>query len=361
MADIQVIKLKVRRGLNSQRRLVVLDEGELGFTTDTQRLFVGTGIISGGLPAAPKIHNPLTNFNDVSAINPENGDLVYADNKLYQYTLTSWTFVGPQVDEGFISYDEDNQLTVSLSSIDGTRLHQQALSSTSIKFNSNQLVVNYNTSQFTISGDTFAIAASGIKPIHIDSSVVSKGLVGGAGNPLSAAVDGTTIGFNGSNQLTVISQPVSTVTYNKLSGGFNVNPTNNSVSTIVQGVDSNNFALCAGIVTLNQGFSSLQELPYFDVDNAGIIKLTQSSIYEILSCDVTGPLSTFNGAPNQVLSGYTPSNGITTIQVIPDVSGPLAGVTTLSSAGFIVFNNGGTARGNSNNTFGRFAIPIFTY
>lgn len=358
MTDIQVIKLKVRRGLNSQRRLVVLDEGELGFTTDTQRLFVGTGIISGGIPAAPKIHNPLTNFNDVSALNPENGDLVYADNKLYQYALSSWTFIGSQVDDGFISYDEDNQLTVSSNSINGTRLNQQALSSTSVTFASDKLVINYNTSQFTISGDKLAINATGIKPIHLDSSIASKGLTGGGGNPLSAAVDGTTIGYDGSNNLTVLSYPVSTVTYNKLSGGLAVNPTNNEVSTIVQGVDSNNFALCAGVVTLIQGFSSLQELPYFNVDNAGIIKSTQSSIYEILSCDKSG--SIFNGAPNQSLSGYSPFYGITTIDVISDGT-VLPSTLTLSSAGFIVFNNGGTTRGNPNNSFGRFAIPVFTY
>ena len=359
MTDIQVIKLKVRRGLNSQRRLVVLDEGELGFTTDTQRLYVGTGIISGGLPAAPKIHTPLTNFNDVSGINPENGDLVYADNKLYQYTLTSWTFVGPQVDDGYIEYDIDNQLTVALSSIDGTRLNQQTLSSDSITFNSNQIAVNYDTNQFAISGGKFAINSNAIKPIHIDSSTVSRGLAGGAGSPLSAFVDGVTISYTAAGALQVISQSVSAVTYNKLSGGFYVDPTTNGVSTVLRGVDSTNFSLCGGIVTLQEGFSSsFVELPTFDVNNAGLIRETKSSIYDIVSCDSNIPsLSIFNGAPDQVATGYVPSNG----RVIFDVINSSGFTLSLSSAGFLLFEGGTESRNNSNSVPGKFAIPVFTW
>lgn len=360
MTDIDVVKLKIRRGLDSQRRVVILDEGELGYTIDTQRLYIGNGITLGGLPGAPKIHAPLTNSNNLSNISPENGDIVYAGNQLLQYIESSsnWEFIGTAVDEGNITYDTGNQLTVALSSINGARLNQQQLSSTSIGFDSGSFVVNFNTSQFTISGDQFAIAADGIKPIHISSSAISKGLVGGSGNPLSASVDGSTISYDGAGRLTVISQPVSTVTYNKLSGGFAVDPITNRVSTLLQGVDSRNFALCSGIVTLNQGFSSQTELPFFDVDDSGIIKLTQSSIFDILSCNISGGI--FNGSPDQVATGYNPSNSIVTFEAISDTGSGFAPTMTLSSAGFIVFNGGVTTRGNPNHTPGRFAIPVFT-
>ncbi len=362
MADIQVIKLKVRRGLNSQRRLVVLDEGELGYTIDTQRLFVGTGTLSGGIAAAPKIHQPLTNFNDVSGLNPEKGDLVYADNKLYQYTLTSWTFIGPQVDDGFIEYDVDNQLTIALSSVDGTRLNKQTLSSTSVTFNGNTLVVNYNSTQFTISGAQFALNSNAIKPIHIDTSTVSRGLIGGNGAPLSAYVDNTTIGYDASNRLTVKSYPVSAIGYDKLSGGFVVDPITNKVSTALRSLDSTNFTLCAGgIITLNNGFSSRAELPYFEVNDAGLIRSTQSSIFDILSSNNTGALSAFNGSPDQSTTGYTPGDGITILTAISSTQGGSTSVLFLSSAGFIVFEGGAQTRNNSNHTPGRFAIPVFTF
>jgi len=361
MANIDVVKLKIRRGLDSQRRLVILDEGELGYTIDTQRLYIGNGVTPGGLPGAPKIHAPLTNVSGLSNISPENGDIVYANNLLLQYvqSLSSWTFIGSTVDEGNITYDAGNNLTIALSSINGARLNQQQLSSTSIKFDSDSLVVNYNTSQFTISGNQFAIAADGIKPIHISTSSVSKGLVGGGGSPLSAAVDGTTISYDGSGNLTVISQPVSAVTYSKLSGGFEVDLITSRVSTLLRGVDSRNFALCSGIVTLNQGFSSQTELPFFNVDNSGIIQSTTSSIFDILSCNAAGGV--FNGSPDQVTTGYTPSQGIITFTAISDAFAPgLSSTMTLSSAGFIVFKGGIPTRGNPNHTPGRFAIPVFT-
>ena len=44
-----LLKLLVRRGLDPDRQNVVLDQGELGFTTDGKRLFVGDGQTSGGI------------------------------------------------------------------------------------------------------------------------------------------------------------------------------------------------------------------------------------------------------------------------------------------------------------------------
>ena len=48
MPDIEIVKLKLRRGTDSQRENVVLEQGELGYTTDSKRVFVGDGFLSGG-------------------------------------------------------------------------------------------------------------------------------------------------------------------------------------------------------------------------------------------------------------------------------------------------------------------------
>jgi Major tropism determinant N-terminal domain len=50
MSTVSVVKLKVRRGLDSERLQITLDQGELGYTTDSQRLFVGDAFTPGGLP-----------------------------------------------------------------------------------------------------------------------------------------------------------------------------------------------------------------------------------------------------------------------------------------------------------------------
>ena len=47
MPDITIVKIKVRRGSDDQRKQLVLDQGELGFTIDTKRVFVGDGSVTG--------------------------------------------------------------------------------------------------------------------------------------------------------------------------------------------------------------------------------------------------------------------------------------------------------------------------
>jgi len=46
MATVSVAKIKIRRGSDFDRRQIILDNGELGYVTDSvsRRLFVGDGI-----------------------------------------------------------------------------------------------------------------------------------------------------------------------------------------------------------------------------------------------------------------------------------------------------------------------------
>jgi hypothetical protein len=46
-----ITKILFRRGTDDQRKLVTLNLGEPGITTDTNRLFVGDGTTAGGFPA----------------------------------------------------------------------------------------------------------------------------------------------------------------------------------------------------------------------------------------------------------------------------------------------------------------------
>ena len=48
ISDKTILKILVRRGLDSERQSVRLDEGELGYTIDTKRVFVGDGLGGGG-------------------------------------------------------------------------------------------------------------------------------------------------------------------------------------------------------------------------------------------------------------------------------------------------------------------------
>jgi len=47
ITDNTIIRSLVRKGTNDERRQITLEEGELGYTTDTKRLFIGDGIGAG--------------------------------------------------------------------------------------------------------------------------------------------------------------------------------------------------------------------------------------------------------------------------------------------------------------------------
>lgn len=335
--DIKVIKLKLRRGSDAQRKTIVLDQGEMGYTIDTKRVFVGDGSTLGGIPVSNKVSTTVTQYKSLSDTPAEVGDVVIADNVAYQLTSSDFTSIGnwriftSPPDNTYVSFTNlsSGSLTIKSGSIDSTRLNAVSLSSTSISVSSNKLVVNYDTNQFTISGDKFAIAQQGIKPIHISTSSISKGLTGGNGQPLSAYVDGTTISYDSGGRLTVINTPITAIGYQNLGGGFNIDPVNSIVSTNVRGVDSRTFALCSGLVTwLGSGIDT----PYGT--------LTANDDTE----------KYFNGSPDQFTTAYNPSEGRTLYTTISSNGATVV----LSSAGFFIFTPNGFTQGT------KFAVPIFT-
>ena len=44
-----LLKLLVRRGTNEDRKQITLETGELGYATDTKRLYIGDGVTGGGV------------------------------------------------------------------------------------------------------------------------------------------------------------------------------------------------------------------------------------------------------------------------------------------------------------------------
>jgi hypothetical protein len=91
MANVSVIKLKVRRGTDTQRKLVILDQGELGYTLDSKRLFVGDGLTTGGIPIGIKyytgsIRDAINGDGNISTI--QTGDIVFDTSANALFILT---------------------------------------------------------------------------------------------------------------------------------------------------------------------------------------------------------------------------------------------------------------------------------
>lgn len=102
-----LLKLLVRRGTNQDRKAITLSEGELGYTTDTNRLYVGDGSTEGGVLVGNKFlgqDNEVTTFTEANI-----GDLAYDSNDraLYAYmgpgtpsAIENWQLISSVTDEG---------------------------------------------------------------------------------------------------------------------------------------------------------------------------------------------------------------------------------------------------------------------
>jgi len=98
MASVSVIKLKVRRGTDAQRKQITLDEGELGFVTDPgkQRLFVGDGRTAGGISASMKFYSGSITTGASAFSTAQTNDLIFntTDSRLYVLTGSDYSATG---------------------------------------------------------------------------------------------------------------------------------------------------------------------------------------------------------------------------------------------------------------------------
>jgi len=383
MPNIRIVKLKIRRGSEAERRQIVLEQAELGYTTDTRRLFIGNGSLSGGEVVGSKVHSVLTSSNTRNLVSEAyQGDLVYENNFLYQLTgtdyskLTSWGFVGSRVDDSSIEYDGNRQISVKDSGILTAMIQNSAVtldkldtnilySSGGLGFNRTQgISANIDNDIFRVTNSniitikeggitSFAIATGAVTESEINSSALSKGLIGGNGAALSARVDGTTIDFNGSSEISV-----GTINATNINLGTGMVAGNgNTLTHFIQKVNDENLNVVDYRLDLkdkltynNRQYNS----PNIVVDKAGLIR--------DISNNICLPLSSHNSS---IYGGFaSQSSGVESTTRVMASTGIGASNITLSSAGFMVVRIGtpnittGDTRNFLNSQY--VAIPIFT-
>ena len=95
-----LLKLLVRRGSDADRQNIILSQGEIGYTTDTNRLFVGDGVNLGGVVVGNKFAGSRTDVTTIT--NVVSGDYAFDTdgNQLYIYNggspsnIANWTSIG---------------------------------------------------------------------------------------------------------------------------------------------------------------------------------------------------------------------------------------------------------------------------
>ena len=160
-----ITKLLFRRGTDVDRQNVVLDLGEPGFTTDTKRLFVGDGILSGGVVVGNKYLGEVNTPTSVSTA--LTGDLVYATKQGFnQYfttfikttntnDLSSWTPVVPvaATPKAWVNFDGTGTGDLTINS----SYNVSSVSASAI----GDFVVNF-TNAFLTSSYAVAFGSSGV-------------------------------------------------------------------------------------------------------------------------------------------------------------------------------------------------------
>lgn len=363
MANIQISKLKFRRGTNAQRLAIRLDQGEPGYTTDTNRLYIGNGVLSGGVSVTTKNHTPLTNYYSLSDTYSEIGDIVSIDNIWYQLTanpytdLTKWGKIATKISQEF-EYDSSSTINLKLSGVSVSKINPNTVNN-GLYINDNKLQINYNPSFFSLSANKFSLNLGSITTRELLSSSFGNGLSGGNGNTVSLNVDPASFTFSNG----ALSANYSSI-YNSISsyGGkttFYTPAANTNILLTLQ-AKVGDVSTVDGVLYQATNASTNLSSAWTDISDK---KAVQRSVFTTLTgnstLNGTNTLSSiFNGTPAHNITGAIPGLKLTNFEAISS-NGVSTVTITLTSAGFLAYEGDFTSK--TGQPFGRFAIPIFAY
>lgn len=364
MPEFHISKIKFRRGTNEQRLAVRLDQGEPAYTIDTNRLYIGNGVLSGGNPISTKIHTPLTNYYSLSSTYSEVGDMASINSVWYQLTaapytnITNWAKITTKISNEF-EYDSSSTLNVKLSGLSASKINPNTVSN-GLYIKDDKLQINYNPTFFSLSANKLSLNAASITTREIASTSFGNGLSGGDGNIITLMVDPTYFSFT-DNKLVADY----TTIYNSISSHGEKNKFFRPVSTFVNNLTSlsangGDVSTFDGVMYQMNG-SSATELSAWE--NISDKKAVQRSVFDTLTGNSTlnsdnSLSSIFNGTPAHNISGPIPGLQLTKFEAMSS-NGVSSVSVTLSSAGFLSFEGDFTSK--TGQPFGRFAIPIFAY
>jgi hypothetical protein len=162
-----LVQLLVRRGLDIDRKSIVLTEGELGYTTDTKRLFVGDSITYGGTPVGTKFLSNAATIQSLSTT-AALGDITFDPilNNVYMFTASGFQPAGPIIYYGAGFADNDASFTINLDSnfwsVTGNSIVIGKLSATEVPVidNSDNLNINGTLSINSLSTVNILLSAN---------------------------------------------------------------------------------------------------------------------------------------------------------------------------------------------------------
>jgi hypothetical protein len=172
-----ILKLVFRQGTNEDRKRIVLTSGEPGYTTDTNRLYIGNGVLSGGQLMGNLFKGFSTDITSYST--SEIGDQVFNTNNNTLYSLktpnannlSAWGAIGGIYSSADPYIKFNNVNGISLNSLSANSLSHDLVSGPIILSNG-RISLSSNIPFNRVSTKTLTIS-SGLKGYIDDSGSIS--------------------------------------------------------------------------------------------------------------------------------------------------------------------------------------------
>ena len=168
-----LIKLLVRRGTDADRKNIVLEAGELGYTTDMERLFVGDGTTSGGILVGNKYKGQNADATNLAPC--EIGDYAFETDtnslKVVKQgngsTSTDWLTVANLISAGNTTIDITNGSIITVGTLSAGNFDKDSLGN-SLEISSNRISLSStisidNIQQRTVGADSYLKLPSKLK------------------------------------------------------------------------------------------------------------------------------------------------------------------------------------------------------
>jgi microcystin-dependent protein len=129
-----LLKLLVRRGTDTERKEVTLDEGEFGYTTDTKRVFIGDGTTPGGTLVGNKF---LGTAETITSKTGAVGDIAFdSDNNILQFisennggSINDWVTISNLASAGDSTINIDTSQRITIGKLSAGNIDLNALGS----------------------------------------------------------------------------------------------------------------------------------------------------------------------------------------------------------------------------------------
>tara|TARA_R110002012_G_scaffold321557_1_gene549832 strand:- start:123 stop:1649 length:1527 start_codon:yes stop_codon:yes gene_type:complete len=326
MANITIVKLKVRRGTDAQRKTIVLDQGEVGYTLDTKRLFVGDGAKLGGNVIG---NNGLGTFTSLQSlgdtVGAQVGDIGYANSSLFMLTsipyewnsgktyLSGFAYIGTKSEDATasIAFDSDGRVTVKKDSLDAAFFKSGFFGDGVLSGSDGDITPALNSQYLVLSSDAddarITPKENSITKREIATSALSSGLVGGNDKEIKLQINYDTFNFNDEGDLILQSLGSNSVLFSSfapgaIGDGLTLNSTTKQLEATFKST-TDALDLTDGVLSIASGVSANEgttntapELPYVSVSD-GIVTALKSSIYDTVTATGLSGVDTGDEVP----------------------------------------------------------------